>query len=386
MSRRILTLTERCPRVFRLPRDEADFLLAHARPILDIVPAAERGWYHLTARGWVGFFDGPSIRYVLQPKLPWPSFLRLLGLRPSAAPSPEPDGQLLPLLAEMLASRWAEVQRRGLVAGYRETDTQSPFLRGKLRIAEQLRDAASQAFPDYFHVREPIFDLDTPWHRILKAAAHQLLRSGALPAATGPRLNAIIQVLATVADDPPSAEDFTTAWLDPRLTDYREVLEVGRIVLEGFRGASVLYNSSRAAAFLMDLGRVFERYLIRGLQQELAQYPGWEVGSHRAFTLGPTVLRPDIVIRRAGSPWAVLDAKWKKVAAEASDLHQILAYRALTGASRVGLVYPGRSDASAHYFSPDGRIRVSLYRLRIVGRDDQLERSIRRLARRVRNN
>lgn len=385
MSRRVLTLTERRTRVFRLPRDEVHFLLAHARPILEVVPAAERGYYHLTAGGWVGFFDGPSIRYVLQPKLPWPNFLRLLGLRPSAAPHAEPESQLGPLLAEMLASRWEEMQRRGLVAGYREADTQSPFLRGKLRIAEQLRDTASRAFPDRFQVSEPIFDLDTPWHRILKAAANQLLRSGALPAATGQRLHAIVQVLATVADDPPSAEDFTTALTEPRVKDYREVLEVGRVVLEGFRGASVLC-SGPAAAFLIDLGRVFEHYLIRGLQQELGRHPGWDVGSHRAFALGPTVLRPDIVIRRAGSPWAVLDAKWKKVAAEASDLHQILAYRTLTGASRVGLVYPGRSDASVHYFSPDGRIRVSFYRLRIVGSDDQLERSIRRLARRVRNN
>lgn len=384
MSRRVLTLTERRTRVVRLPRDEAHFLLAHARPLLDVVPATERGWYHLTARGWVGFFDGPSIRYVLQPKLPWPSFARLLGLRPRAAPNAEPEGQLLPLLAEMLASRWAEVQRRGLVAGYRDVDTQSPFLRGKLRIAEQLRETASRGFPDSFHVSESIFDHDTPWHRILKAAAMQLLRSGALPAATAQRLNAITQVLATVADDAPSAEAFTTAWMDPRLKDYHEVLAVGRIVLEGFRGASVLY-SDPTAAFLIDLGRVFEHYLIRGLQQELAQHPDWDVGSHRAFALGPTVLRPDIVIRRAGSPWAVLDAKWKTVAAKASDLHQILAYRTLTGASRVGLVYPGRSDASVHYFSPDGRIRVSLYRLRIVGSDDQLERSIRRLARRVRN-
>ncbi|MCS6865787.1 MAG: hypothetical protein RMJ56_14915 [Gemmataceae bacterium] len=385
MSRRVVTLIERRSRLCRLPREEFHFLLTEARPIVEVVPAAERGWYQLTARGWVGFFDSPSCRYVLQPKLPWPNFLWLLGLRPHEATDQfhQPDSPLIAAVAEALASRWDDVLRRGLVAGYREAESQSRFLRGKLRLAEQLREAATAAFPEYFHVTEPILDLDTAWHRIPKAAASQLLRSGAVPPAIRPRLQAIVQVLASVTEASPTEADFAAALAEPRAEQYRELLELCRVIVQGFPTASVLPRSS-LAAFLIDLGRVFEQYLIRSLRQELAPYPGWEVGSQGAFELGPTVLRPDIVIRRAGSAWAVLDAKWKKVAAEASDLHQILAYRTLTGANRVGLVYPGRSDDFAHYFSPDGRIRVSLYRLRVVGREEQLERSIRRLARWVR--
>ena len=37
----------------------------------------------------------------------------------------------------------------------------SRFLRGRLRAAEQMRDAASRAFPDRFHVDQPVFDLHT---------------------------------------------------------------------------------------------------------------------------------------------------------------------------------------------------------------------------------
>ena len=58
----------------------------------------------------------------------------------------------------------------------------------------------------------------------------------------------------------------------------------------------------------------------------------------------------------------------------------------ITRAGRVALVYPGRTDGRAHYFTPDGRVRVSLYRLRVVGTAEQLERSVRRLARSVRKN
>ena len=81
MTRRTITLTERRTRAVKLPRTEAHFLLAHARNLIDVVPAFERGVYRLTPRGYVGFIDGPAARYAIGPKIPWPNVEMLLGLK-----------------------------------------------------------------------------------------------------------------------------------------------------------------------------------------------------------------------------------------------------------------------------------------------------------------
>ena len=383
MSRRVVTLTERRKRLARLPRDEANFLLVHARHVLDVAPTFDRGTYQLRPRNYVGYFDSPGTRYEIKPKIPWPNLMMLLGLsREAKGEAVEPAGGLLAGLAEEFASRLDAVVRAGLVAGYGEVKSTSPFLKGKLRTADQIRDAAAGAFPDRFHVDEPVFDLHTPWNRVPKAAATALLTRLELPPETRKRVEWAARAFSALPDEAATEADFAAAYAEPRAAGYAPLLDVCRIILQGLASADP--TRTEAGAFLVNLERAFERYLIASLRRVLARKPGWGVGSHEPFVLGPTELRPDLVVRRDGSPWAVLDAKWKAVACEPADLHQILAYRTLTGAGRVALVYPGRTDGRAHYFTPDGRVRVSLYRLRVVGTAEQLERSVRRLARSVR--
>ena len=99
------------------------------------------------------------------------------------------------------------------------------------------------------------------------------------------------------------------------------------------------------------------------------------------FALGATDLQPDVIVRENGAVRAVLDAKWKTAEPEAGDLHQILAYATLTGTDRVALVYPSTKYAREHLTTPDGRIRVSVYRIRVVGSARRLARSVGLLVR-----
>lgn len=365
----------------RLPRAEVDFLLTHAKHHFEITPTFERRKYHLTPRGFVGFIDGPTYRYAIGPKIAWPNLRLLLGLSDETpGQAVEPKGGLLAMLAIEFAEQLEALTRTGLVAGYREAEVVSTFLRGKLRTADQMRDVAARAFPDRFHIEEEVFDLNTPWNRIPKATASALLRRE-LPVDVRQRVEVAAQALASVPDSAVTDADFAAALAEPRAASYRPLLEVCRLVLSGFAAADPI--GSGCGAFLIDLGREFERYLTRALERELSTRPNWNLQGQPAFALGPTELQPDIVIRKDGAAWAVLDAKWKTTTLEASDLHQVLAYATLTGASRVGLVYPGRTDRRTHFTTPDGRVRVSRYRLRVVGTTAELAASITKLARAV---
>lgn len=387
MSRRVLRLVERRTRAVHLPRADADYLLAHAAGVIDVQPGFAPRSYRLTPRGYVGFLDGPGVRFEISPKFPWPNLLMLLGLGHGVAHAGEPvsvAGGLLGVLARELADRIRAVAQTGLVRSYYEEDGESPFLRGRLRAAEQLRDAAARAFPDTFHVTETVFDLDTPWNRIPKAVASDLLARPDVPAPIRAELAASLAPLESVPLRPVADADFDVSAREPRAAAYNELLSLCRLIHDGFAAADL--TAAGGTAFLLDLGRVFENYLARTVADAFTRRPGWEVEVQPRFELGatrgePVVLQPDLLIRRRGMPGAVLDAKWKAPKPDPADLHQVLAYATVTGARHVGLVYPGRRFARRDLLTDGGRVRVSLFRVQVVGPADACRGSVSRLAR-----
>ena len=361
----VVRLTERRFRDVRLPRAEVDFLLADPRKLVEVVPCFEKGLYRLTPRGVVGFFDGPQVRYAIRPKLPWPNLLNLLGVS-AACGVVTTEGDLLSALARALTHHLGAVSRAGLVAGYHEADTVAGYLRGRLRTTDQLRDAASRAFPDTFQITESVFDLDTPWNRVPKAVSLSLLPH--LPPGVARELSAALASFAPVSDVLVTDADFAAAENEPRAAGYAALLRLCRLLRGGEPGA-----------FLIDLGKTFEDYLARSLSEVLPAK--WSVESQPRFPLGPVELQPDLVLRRRGEAKAVLDAKWKRLAGgpDAADVHQVLAYAALTGARRVGLVYPG-SRGGRKTIAAAG-VEVSLLRVQVVGPPTECAASVRRVAR-----
>jgi 5-methylcytosine-specific restriction enzyme subunit McrC len=385
-------LVERRTREVALPRADAHFLVAHARHLVELQPGVTPETVRLTPRGVVGFLDGPTVRFVLRPKLPWPNLLMLLGLTENLQAAGErvhPTSDLLAVLARELAERLRAVGRIGLVRGYRDDDRESPFLRGRLRTADQLRDAASRAFPAHFHVTESAFDLDTPWNRVPKAVAASILSRPELPGSVRSDLAAALAPFEAVPVRPVTDGDFAAACAEPRAAAYNGLLSLCRLLHDGHAAADPFGGGS--GAFLLDLGRAFEDHLARTVATAFATRPGWAVEAQPRFTLGFTrgeavVLQPDLVVRRRGVVRAVLDAKWKRPGPDPADLHQILAYAAVTGAARVALVYPGRRFTRRELTADGGRVRVSLLTVPVVGPVEKCRSTGERLARTIRQN
>jgi 5-methylcytosine-specific restriction enzyme subunit McrC len=377
-------LVERRTREIRLPQSDVAYLLANARHLVDVVPAFRRGYYRITTRGYVGFFDTPTLRFAIQTKIPWPNVRMLLGLAESehAAGVPtEPDSDLLNVLAREFIAQCRTTAQLGLVADYRDAETTSAFMRGKLRTADQMRDTASRAFPDRFHITESIYDLDTPWNRILRSVADSLLANPVLSPAVRSELQKIVISLSSVPLAEVSVTDFLLAEREQRVAHYRPLLALCRVLHDGLASAQVL--GSGTGAFLIDLSPVFERYLTQSLAAKLASRTGWSVEAHPSFVVGPTILQPDILLRVRGKPRLVLDAKWKAPGTlpDAADLHQILAYSTLTGARHIGLIYPGRRFALREFAIAACDIRLSLLRVQVVGTTEECGASMSRLER-----
>src|SRR5262249_58810304 len=111
--------------------------------------------------------------------------------------------------------------------------------------------------------------------------------------------------------------------------------------------------------FLLDMERVFEGYVTRGVAASFAGRDRYRVEvqplrvANRPAAGQPDIhLRPDVLVERDREPWVVVDAKWKDLAdagPSADDVYQVLAYCAALGAGRGVLVYPGRRDRAWEY-------------------------------------
>lgn len=260
--------------------------------------------------------------------------------------------------------------QRGLARRYRTVEDNLPFLRGRIRFPEHLRENAVNRAR--FFVGYDEFSADRPANRLIRTALDRLAVR-----ARRPRNQQLIHGLRVVfAEIPPSSQP-TVDW-DRRLVDrsmrhYGEVLPwVGLLLFH--HGLATFSGEHRNRALLFPMEEVFEDFVTasvrrhqkgydlhsQGPMQPLATTDG---GKTKAF-----YMMPDISLMKGKTPKYILDAKWKRVGAVAddpkmgiaqSDLYQLFAYGKKYGVRKVALIYP-RSEGLREpaWFTLDDDLRL----------------------------
>jgi 5-methylcytosine-specific restriction enzyme subunit McrC len=393
---RTIRLRERVPREARLSRAEVDYLLAEHRPHVEIVPTHRRGRYRLTPAGHAGTIALPSLRLVIRPKIPLANLFHLLD--PASPPvarddraAPVVGAEALDFLAGRLAALLAERAAAGLHRGYAERAERGPVLQGRLDVAAQVREGA--AHKEALHCRFEEHTADVHCNRVPKAVAELVLRS---PLVGERARSAVRQALGGfdgVRAEALGPDSFARAGPD-RLTEaYRPLLDLCRLLADGLAPGERA-GAAACPAFLLDMERVFEGYVTRGIVEGFAGRDGYRVDvqprhiANRPVAGQPDIqLRPDVVLARDGRPEVVVDAKWKDLGGSplvTDDVYQVLAYCTALGVARGVLVYPGRRDAAWDYAIAGAPIVLSVRALRVVGDSAACARALRRLGRALR--
>jgi 5-methylcytosine-specific restriction enzyme subunit McrC len=385
---RTLRLTEYRPREARLRRADVDAILAHPQKPVDVVPTRQPGRYRLTAQGFAGVLHTPNLRIVLRPKIPAANLLLLLDpdAPPDTVPDPaaaEPGTEALDFLARRLAEEMRSRAAAGLRRGYVERSDQQAFLQGRLDVAAQSRE--TPAGRARFHTTREEFAPDLAVHRLARATAEALLTSPLLTVPSRAALRVAVSGYAEVPSCPLDRAEFDA----PSTDADRPLTDLCRLLVEGMRPGD-LPGEVIGPGFLLDLERVFERYVERGLRSGLP--PGvleaqGEFIYHAPLPVGqpPLAGRPDFVVRQDRQVRCVLDAKWKALDGPppAADVHQALAYAAGLGCRDVRLVYPGRRYVAWRYELVESETVLTVHTLRVVGPRERCERSVRRLLRAI---
>lgn len=389
---RTLIVTERRPCITGLAPEDVAFLLDHHRGRLEVLPTGRRDRYRLTALGCVGILVTPTCRFVIRPKIPLANVLAMLDPLAdfpiqSDRIAAEKGTEALDFLADQLARRMAERVAAGLHRAYRQQSEQGTVLYGSLDLPAQLREAPGRK--DQLHSQYDELSIDLPCNRIVKATAEMLSASSLLSAEVRAALRQALAGFEGVCSVPLSPCLWDELYVGTIREEYRPMLDLCRLLADSLALNDAAGNMP-APSFLLDLERVFELHVTRGIVEAFAQIPNCTVGVQVTHTVSePAVdqpditMRPDLTIDCDGRRVLVIDAKWKRLPrlAETTDLYQVMAYGTALGAEGVVLVYPGRRWSIREYRLTRSPLRLMICTLPVGGTRAACVRSVRRLAR-----
>lgn len=392
MKKRVYVLTERAtlrreadypdrtpaPNEWLLPDAHFDILKQFASEAPDttadslLTYGLSRGREIIRLRGYVGLLDlRGGLTLDIRPRMgSLPALLRQLPdaafyrLNPGRAGAT--DLPLWEVFIDAFLRETTVALSRGLARSYVAEEAETTTVRGKIRMAEQVRQPYFR--PDRLAVIQDEHTADIAANRVLKTALlHVMARSEVISSQTRCR-----QLLAILAEIPASkhlsADLKTLASLNRLLQRYAVALRWATWLLRG-QGTGLCVGPTVANCMLFSMERVFEQYVAAGFRRV-----GAEVQESSAHLIDEHAgqpkfkLRPDLLLRRDAQT-IVLDTKWKILDAhdqnghygiDQADLYQLYAYGKKYNATQLVLIYPAHNGfrIPLHVFGYDESMRL----------------------------
>lgn len=315
-----------------------------AGPRLGVTPTECTGLWTVTATAHVGTVVVPGLQLLIRPKVKAANLFHML----------EPDGQALTIGVDLFdyeANRdllsavatffsrlveWTFV--RGVSRDYLERDERLVTVRGRVDVKEQLRILG---LPLPLACRYDEHSVDVRVNRVVRAAGERLLTLPGVVPSTRRRLTSLLGRIDEASrlqrSDIAGEPSFT------RLNEhYRAVDGLARLILAG-SGITDAAGGARAGVFLIDMNKLFERFIesrLRSLLRPRIDVYGQE-GTY-LDTERKVGMRPDLVFRRTGKIVYVGDTKYKLSKSgygREGDYYQLLAYTTALGVPEGVLVY-----------------------------------------------
>lgn len=370
-------------------RDRLKPLLASIEPARGTSDA-----YYLRPGSTVGALEIGDLSVSIRPKLPIGRVLYLAAYAMGVEFREERfdfvrQATLVEALVPALTRAARRAFARGLLHGYRTEEEALHTVRGRIRVADQIRRRFGVPLP--VEIRYDDFTDDILANRLVKAAADRLGKLRIRSAQSRLDLAWVAATLDNVSlvEFPPTT--VPEVKFDRLNEHYREVITLARLILrhtsfEAARGAV------RANGFLMDMNDVFQEFVTRALREALKltesafpsdkRLPPVHLDDNRQVRL-----KPDLSWWDGPTCTFVGDAKYKRVKhvqVPNADLYQLLAYTTALDLPGGLLIYAqGEANDVAHRVRHAGK-QLEIATLDLSGSIESLRSEIGKLAERVR--
>jgi 5-methylcytosine-specific restriction enzyme subunit McrC len=335
--------------------------LAALAPSVTITPIiGSVDHYDLTPGSWVGVVHLTDLDIIIRPKVELDRLLFMMSyslgrIRDLDSMVSLKEADDLPEAIVMAFVRLtSRALARGVQQGYRTVDDSSLTLRGRLRVGDQIRRRYGPMPPAEVTYDE--FTVDIELNRLLLAATDRLSRIRFRSEASRPGLRGIRSRLEGVLLVPYDPRRLPAVIFNRLNERYRDAVTLARLILES-ASFDLGHGDAPATAFLVDMNRVFENFVVEALCDALASDAGVLVqGAHgRSLHLDEAdriTLRPDLSIWRDSRCVFVGDAKYKRIVSAEypnADIYQAVAYAVATGLDQTLLIYAaGEGQQASH--------------------------------------
>jgi 5-methylcytosine-specific restriction enzyme subunit McrC len=261
------------------------------------------------------------------------------------------------ILTRLFASHLLDEWQRGAYRNYQVVEADSPVLKGKWRIGEQLRRPHRK---HVFSIAYDEFTADNPLNRVFRFVVERLWRlsrNGTNRRMLGNLRQWMEEVTLRPGMTVAEASGTTLTRLNRR---FEQLLNLALLFLEG--GALQMKAGDMSTfAFTFDMNKLFESFVvnfIRSHREEILP-PALRACELLPQSNGAThylahsndrhvfLLKPDLVFRQGGEFPLLVDAKYKRLdgansrlGVSEADFYQMNAYAHRYGCDRVVLLYP----------------------------------------------
>jgi len=341
-----------------------------ASKVVSVEPIGTGRWL-VSGTGKVGVAQIDDVTLRIKPKLPIARIFFLLGFgrrfewRDDLVPY-DTANDLVHVLADAFARQADRALGRGVIQGYVERDDELAVVRGRLRYREQVTRRFGQITPLLVHYDD--FTIDIAENQLVRAAAKVLRMVPGLDPIVARSLRSIVQRLDDVSDLIPG-QALPTWRSSRRNAHYETVLWFASMVLK-HRSIDLPAGTIEVNGFIVNMATVFEDFVTAAFTDSLERIDG-RVRAQDPQTLdldGAVEMKPDLVWYRGGSPFAVIDAKYKveKMAGYPNaDLYQMLAYSTALGLPIGHLVYAKGNEAEQEIVVRGSGVRLHAHALNL---------------------
>ncbi len=266
---------------------------------------------------------------------------------------------LLEIFITMFLDELAKLIQKGIKSDYITKEENLKFLKGKLKINEQIKQ--NYIHKERFFVEYQEFLSNRVENKLIKTTLKYLYKK-AKSNKNQQRTREFLFVFDDIDLSLNIKNDFSKIRLDRQMKDYEQVLLWCRTFLlensfSPYRGNDVAF------ALLFDMNMLFENYVYDYLRKhgEFESITAQDSGYHLAYLNGNDgkfKLKPDIVINKETDSVIVVDTKWKILSEEKthhgisqSDMYQLFAYGTkYENCKNMYLIYPYNKIAEGNFY------------------------------------
>lgn len=243
---------------------------------------------------------------------------------------------LLEIFISMFLDEVSKLIKIGIKSDYVELEDNLKFLKGKLKISEQIRK--NIVHKERFYVCYQEFSTDRAENRLIKSALEFLYRRS-----KSSKNQRLIREYLFVFDEISSSSDinadFNRLKLNRQTKHYEQALLWSKIFLQN-KSFSPYKGNEIAFALLFDMNKLFESYVGNFIKKKRADVSLQHSEKHLVEEPKGFRLRPDIFLEGE----FIADTKWKIVKSKddisQADLYQLYAYGKKYDCGKLYLIYP----------------------------------------------